>query len=125
MTTFGFDVTKQLFNVVVVWHSPCAGEPRRESKIANTSPLTWGMARKWSHSLLHGVGKAWPESKFVDAYIEPATCPRPWTPEIQAAFDREMLRGALSQPLPQRDDLIQEPSSLVFEVFESHHASLR
>lgn len=31
----------------------------------------------------------------VDAYLEPADCPRPWTPEIKAAFERLILRDHL------------------------------
>jgi len=82
------DTDRSLFNVVVVSNVPCAGEPYRHSEVANVQPLEWSRAVKWLQGILEGVGRYWLDEKFTDAYIEPADCPRPWSPDTLAAFNR-------------------------------------
>lgn len=108
MQQFDFDVAKHLFNVVVVWNTPCAGIPRRDAKVANADPLDWATANKWCHGILTGIGRDWMETKFVDIYIEPVNVPRPWTPEIYAAYKREQHRAHVVDPCRRQEIALQE-----------------
>lgn len=105
MQVFDFDTTTELYNVVVVRQTPCAGVPKRDSFQGNYEPLEWPQACKWCRDILKGIGREWNESKFVDVYIELASCPRPWTPEILAAFNREMRRESMRTEIERQRDI--------------------
>lgn len=88
-----FDDVSGLFNVVVVSAVPGAEEYTRHSEVATFTPVTWQRGCQWVHGMLTGIGRDWEASRYVDCYLEPADCRRPWTPELAAAHRRELLRN--------------------------------
>lgn len=91
------DTDRGLFNVVVISNVPSSSGSFRHSQVANAQPLEWMRAVRWLQGILEGVGRYWMDEKYVDCYIEPINCPRPWSPEILAAFNR-VQGGYVEQP---------------------------
>lgn len=94
------------FNVVVVYLEPCMGarcEKSRTVSIGNTLVRAGQMVEGITKQISMGDSDATSGKKAIRAYLEPVTCRRPWTAEIQAAFGRERLRGNIADPVLDRE----------------------